>query len=102
MSTRGLNPDPTSTPGPTPSPGGPVGGRLDLVEGVHTSPAPASNAPSNRPFLQVFFKCANQYLRVNRSADGSGYRAMCPLCGKRVNFVVGPGGTSERYFELSC
>lgn len=84
-----------------------VGGRLDIVEsgaggGGGTGNVGGAGGGNGRPFLQVFFKCANQYLRVNRNADGTGYRAMCPLCGKRVNFVVGPGGTSERYFELSC
>ncbi len=58
--------------------------------------------PGGRPFLSVFFKCANQYLRVYRVADGSGYRATCPKCGKRMNFVVGQGGTSQRFFEVSC
>jgi hypothetical protein len=90
-----------------------VGGRLDIVESGSGSVGHAGSGgggggggggagPNGRPFLQVFFKCANQYLRVNRNVDGTGYRAMCPVCGKRVNFVVGPGGTSERYFELSC
>jgi hypothetical protein len=80
-----------------------VGGRLDIVESGAGGGVQGGNGGGNgRPFLQVFFKCANQYLRVNRNVDGTGYRAMCPLCGKRVNFVVGPGGTSERYFELSC
>ena len=75
----------------------PSGHRLDVTDDSVTG-----GSGSSRPFLRVFFRCANQYLRVNRHADGSGYRAICPLCGKRVNFVVGPGGTSERFFEVSC
>ena len=26
----------------------------------------------------------------------------CPKCGKTVSFRVGSGGTSERFFEVSC
>lgn len=87
-----------SHPNPTPSKPG-VGVRLDVTD----DPTPLAGGPHpGRPFLQVFFRCANQYLRVHRNADGSGYRAICPSCGKRLNFVVGPGGTSERFFEVSC
>ncbi|HYE62903.1 MAG TPA: hypothetical protein VD997_12980 [Phycisphaerales bacterium] len=48
------------------------------------------------------FRCANAYLRVYRSADGQRYLARCPKCGKDVRFVVGPGGTEQRQFEVSC
>jgi hypothetical protein len=57
---------------------------------------------SGRPFLQVYFRCANAYLRVYRSADGRRYLARCPRCGKQVTFQVGEGGTSQRQFEVSC
>ncbi|MCG3122732.1 MAG: hypothetical protein GIKADHBN_01133 [Phycisphaerales bacterium] len=73
-------------------------GRLDVTDAGSV----AAGRNAGRPFLQVFFRCANKYLHVPRSADGSGYRAMCPLCGKRVNFVIGPGGTPQRFFEISC
>jgi len=62
----------------------------------HTGP----NDP--RPSLGVFFKCANKYLRVFRSSDGTRYNARCPTCGKVVRFVVGAQGTNQRTFEVDC
>jgi phage FluMu protein Com len=55
-----------------------------------------------RPALQVYFKCANAYLKVLRSADGSGYTARCPRCGIVKNFIVGSGGIDQRTFVLTC
>lgn len=55
-----------------------------------------------RPYLGIFFRCANRYVRTFRSVDGSGYVARCPSCGNPVRFRVGPGGTSQRFFEVSC
>ncbi|HRJ49428.1 MAG TPA: hypothetical protein PKU91_02775 [Phycisphaerales bacterium] len=79
------------------------GSGIDIKE---SDPSPARAGPSDggcpRPFLRVFFRCSNQYLYVPRNARGSAYRAMCPRCGRHVDFVVGPGGTSQRFFELSC
>jgi hypothetical protein len=73
---------------------------LDLVEGARMAAADAD--AQARPFLQVWFRCANIYQRVYRSPDGTGYRAVCGKCGKAMNFVVAPGGTSKRVFEVSC
>jgi hypothetical protein len=58
--------------------------------------------PAGRPWLGIFFRCANLYTRAYRSADASGYLARCPRCGKTMTFTVGPGGTARRRFELSC
>lgn len=64
---------------------------------------PAGGVPaSGRPALQVYFRCANVYLRVLRSVDGSRYQARCPKCGKDVRFAVGEGGSAQRFFEVSC
>ena len=70
-------------------------GSFDLTE-------PAPKGLTGRPFLQVMFTCANAYLRVYRSADGSRYLARCPKCAKEVRFQVGQGGTNRRQFEVSC
>lgn len=59
-------------------------------------------APPRRPSLQVYFRCSNTYIRVLRSADGSHYLCRCPSCGKSTRFVVGSGGTEQRFFEMSC
>ncbi len=55
-----------------------------------------------RPWIGVRFLCSNRYVRVHRRADGSGYLARCPACGRQVSFRVGPGGTESRFFEVSC
>lgn len=59
-------------------------------------------APQGRPYLRLFFRCANQYARAYRNASGDRYLGRCPTCGKTISFVVGTGGTSERFFQLSC
>jgi len=61
--------------------------------------APASDP---RPSLGVYFKCAHRYVRVFRSPTANRYIARCPKCGKSIRFRVGPGGTSQRFFEVSC
>ncbi len=70
---------------------------LDIVSGG--SPGGGSGG---RPYLMVYFRCANQYRRVYRNRQGDAYFAQCPLCGKSMRFAVAPGGTSQRSFELSC
>jgi hypothetical protein len=57
---------------------------------------------AGRPFLRIWFGCANQYQRAYKHADGSQYSARCPKCGQMVRFPVGPGGTNERFFEVRC
>ena len=84
---------------------------LDIVEGGPRRAMPAgsggpgafsSGADGDRPFLRVYFSCANQYVRVFRDRAGDGYTARCPTCGKSMKFRVRDGGTSQRFFELSC
>jgi len=55
-----------------------------------------------RPYLRLWFKCAQQYQRAYKSADGSAYSARCAKCMQMVRFRVGPGGTSQRSFNVSC
>ncbi len=61
-----------------------------------------SGVGTGRPWIGVRFVCASKYVRVFRSADGAGYLARCPTCGRDMWFRVGSGGTSERFFELTC
>jgi hypothetical protein len=58
--------------------------------------------PSNRPWIGVHFVCAGQYVRVFRHVSGTHYLARCPSCAKCTRFRVGPTGTSNRFFEVSC
>lgn len=55
-----------------------------------------------RPYLRIFFRCANQYVRVYRRPEDPEYIARCPTCGQTKRFKVGRSGTGQRYFELSC
>ncbi|MEZ6243752.1 MAG: hypothetical protein R3B57_12005 [Phycisphaerales bacterium] len=68
------------------------------AEGGQTGGARAEE----RPWIGVHFACSNRYVRVHRRADGSGYLARCPACGRVVRFRVGEGGTNARFFEVSC
>jgi hypothetical protein len=52
--------------------------------------------------LQIIFTCANAYQKVYRSVDGRSYNARCPKCAKLITFAVGPGGTDQRVFHVSC
>ncbi|MCC6676974.1 MAG: hypothetical protein IT436_07510 [Phycisphaerales bacterium] len=70
---------------------------LDLTEGDVSRAGPAG-----RPWIQVWFRCAGRYLRVFRHHDGSGYTARCASCGKCIRFRTGPGGTSQRRFDVDC
>ena len=73
-----------------------AGSRLDVREDA------APGLVGERPWLGVYFRCSGQYRRVFRNADGSGYIARCPSCGKSVRFVVGQGGSNQRFFEVAC
>jgi len=57
---------------------------------------------SARPYLRIYFKCANQYVRVYRKPEDPAYVARCPQCGLTKTFRVGRSGTDRRFFELSC
>ena len=67
------------------------------VAGGGTPPAERSTA-----FLRVLFECSNQYTRAYRNADGTEYSARCAQCGKAMRFAIGPGGTSQRAFTVTC
>ena len=76
---------------------------LDLTEDdPRKGPPAAAGSRSPRPSLQVYFACANAYQRVLRSFDGQSYTARCPKCGMSKQFLVGPGGSDQRTFRLSC
>jgi hypothetical protein len=74
--------------------------KLDISTGsTDKSDSPAA-ASSGRPYLSVHFACCGVYMRIYRTADGTAYRGNCPKCAKAVNFPVGSGGTSARFFEV--
>ena len=64
------------------------------------SPVGRGGNAGAQPYISVLFKCCNVYQRVYRSADGTRYDGRCPKCGRAVRFLVGEGGTSERFFVV--
>jgi hypothetical protein len=63
---------------------------------------PASDAaPAARPYISVLFACCKVYQRVYRLPSGQAYRGRCPKCAREVNFPIGQGGTSARFFRAS-
>ena len=69
-----------SSPAPTPS------GVVGDVRGEATR------------FLGVHFACCDVYSRVYKNRMGTAYVGHCPRCAKRIEFAIGPGGTSSRFF----
>jgi len=62
--------------------------------------ASSAKLAAHRPFLKALFNCCNVYQRIYLHVDGGRYDGACPRCGKRVRFVVGPGGTTSRSFVI--
>ncbi|MEM9167010.1 MAG: hypothetical protein AAGB48_08285 [Planctomycetota bacterium] len=62
----------------------------------------AGSTPVGRPYLRIYFECANQYVRVYRRPDQRSYIARCPACGQTKNFRVGRDGSDQRFFTLTC
>lgn len=75
--------------------------QVELSGGVQAAPGGGETA-AGRPFLRVYFACANRYTRVYRNAEGTRYDARCPQCGQCKRFAVGPGGSAERFFQVTC
>ncbi len=73
-------------------------GKLDITDNADQQ----ERALAGRPFLRVFFACANQYVRVYRDPSVTSYLARCPKCGESKRFMVAPGGTEQRFFSLTC
>lgn len=76
-----------------------TGHHLDI-----TSPAPTplglvSESPrESSRFLGVHFACCDVYSRVYVNRARTAYVGHCPRCAGRVEFAIGPGGTSARFF----
>lgn len=53
----------------------------------------------DRPWLAVQWKCCGVYSRIYRNKEGTLYEGRCPRCARQVTARVGPGGTTNRFFE---
>lgn len=71
--------------------------KLDLSSLRDESPQDVTPAP--RPYLSVLFTCCKVYQRIYRLPSGQAYRGRCPKCAREVNFPVGQGGTTARFFR---
>jgi hypothetical protein len=71
---------------------------------AHSSDAPLGekSAGAGSGYLRIFFSCSNTYTRAQKTPAGDGYTARCAACGLTKKFVIGPGGTGERAFVLTC
>ncbi|MCL2183755.1 MAG: hypothetical protein FWB85_09840 [Chitinispirillia bacterium] len=52
-----------------------------------------------RPFVGINFTCCNVYRRIYKNKAGDAYEGACPKCLRKVKLLVGPGGTSQRFFD---
>lgn len=59
-------------------------------------PAPFQKA---KKFLGIHFECCNVYRRIYINKDGNAYEGRCPLCYREVKVLIGPDGTSSRFFR---
>ncbi|MBL8757552.1 MAG: hypothetical protein JNK35_03875 [Phycisphaerae bacterium] len=69
---------------------------------METGSGQAVSSRAGSRYLRLWFTCSGVYGRAYLNASGTGYQARCPKCGKEVRFRIGPGGTSDRFFEVRC
>ena len=72
------------------------------VQSSDTGRPEGGNTPDKTGYLRIYFSCANAYTRAQKTPSGDGYTARCPQCGMMKKLLIGPGGTSDRSFVLSC
>lgn len=65
-------------------------------------PDPPSSNPPERPFVGVYLKCCNTYVRLYINHAGNAYAGWCPKCATPVRVpIVAEGGSESRFFEAS-
>ncbi|MFN9992104.1 MAG: hypothetical protein ACK54H_02070 [Phycisphaerales bacterium] len=82
-----------------------MNGSRDSFDFSEPDPRAKPEPRSPRSSIQVWFECAGVYQRVFRTVLGDGasfYLARCSKCGKTMRFEVGPEGTQQRTFRVSC
>ena len=74
------------------------GDHLDISSDL-PKPRPVEPA-SPRPYLGIHFACCDVYARIYVNREGTAYHGNCPRCARRLEILVGPGGTSSRFFTV--
>lgn len=74
-----------------------TGEHLDLSS--DPTPQPSRHRKGGgRKFLGVQFACCGVYARIYVNRDGTAYEGRCPRCFKPVEVLIGPGGSTDRFF----
>jgi len=55
---------------------------------------------ASKKWIGVTFTCCQQYGRAYQAKDGKRYESRCPKCLRMMTFLIGPGGSDDRFFEL--
>ncbi|MFV2068388.1 MAG: hypothetical protein ACC645_15570 [Pirellulales bacterium] len=86
---------------PGPADGDRAKGRdVDLSSDVD-GPVAGGSGPGTRPFVGIHFVCCDLYTRVYVNREETAYEGNCPRCGRPIRILIGPGGTSQRFFTAS-
>ncbi|TVR53943.1 MAG: hypothetical protein EA425_02760 [Puniceicoccaceae bacterium] len=67
-----------------------------------TPPVSAAGPASPRAFLGVHYVRCRVYGRLYRDEAAGVYAGRCPRCGAHAHVRIGPGGTSQRFFQAYC
>ena len=51
-----------------------------------------------RSYISVYFECCRVYQRIYINVKGTAYVGWCPRCTAKVEAVVSPDGSSDRFF----